>query len=152
MQLKNMKFSLQKGKIYMDCIFCKINKNEIPSQTIYEDKYFKAIMDISPASKGHVILISKKHCTNLYDLDDDIACQSIIIAKRIAIALRDELKSDGLNIIQNNNEVAGQTVFHFHIHLIPRYKDDKVKIGWSAVKYVDGESIKIAEKLTARLM
>ncbi|HHT97760.1 MAG TPA: HIT family protein [Clostridiales bacterium] len=136
----------------MDCIFCKISKNEIPSQTIYEDEHFKAIMDIAPASKGHVILIPKEHCTNLYDLDDEIASQSLVVSKKIAIALRDELACDGLNVIQNNNEIAGQTVFHFHIHLIPRYKDDKVRIGWNTVKYLDGENVKIAERLSGKLM
>lgn len=111
-----------------NCIFCKIAAGEIPSYTIYEDQDFKAFLDIAPASKGHTILIPKQHATNLFELPDEIANKMLIVAKKIAVALKEELKYDGLNLLQNNGEVAGQSVFHFHMHLIPRYKDDNVVI------------------------
>lgn len=110
------------------CIFCKIVAGEVPSYTVYEDRDFKAFLDISPASKGHTILIPKIHADNLYELPNDIAEKIIVVAKKIARGLKKELNYDGLNLLQNNGEVAGQSVFHFHMHLIPRYKDDNVVI------------------------
>ena len=84
-------------------------------------------MDISPASKGHVILITKEHYKNLFELDDAVASRALVIAKKIATELAKELNFDGFNLLQNNEAIAGQTIFHFHIHLIPRYKDDSVQ-------------------------
>ena len=94
-----------------DCIFCKIAGGEIPSNTIYENSEFKVIMDIAPASKGHV--------GKLFQL-----------ATVVARALKEVLHCDGLNVLQNNGLIAGQTVYHFHMHLIPRYEGDDVTIGW----------------------
>jgi len=113
-----------------DCIFCMIAKGKIPSATIYEDPYFRVMMDINPASKGHCLIIPKEHFDNIYDLDGETAGKLFSLATCIARALRDALGCDGLNIVQNNGEIAGQTVFHFHLHLIPRYKGDEVKVGW----------------------
>ena len=110
-----------------NCIFCKITSGQIPSYTLYEDDDFKAIMDISPASKGHVILITKEHYKNLFELDDAVASRALVIAKKIATELAKELNFDGFNLLQNNEAIAGQPIFHFHIHLIPRYKDASVQ-------------------------
>lgn len=113
-----------------NCIFCKIANGEIPSRTLYEDERFRVILDISPASKGHAIMLVKNHAANIYELPDEDASQIFIVAKKVAKAMEQVLKCDGINILQNNGEAAGQTVFHLHVHLIPRYKDDKVQIKW----------------------
>ena len=107
-----------------NCIFCKIANGEIPSRTIYEDDDFRIILDLNPATRGHALILSKNHYKNLYDMDDDMASKVLPLAKKMAYHMQEKLKCDGFNLIQNNNEIAGQTVFHFHMHLIPRYKDD----------------------------
>ncbi len=134
-----------------NCIFCKIVSGDIPSSAIYEDEDFKAIMDISPASRGHVIILSKKHFDNLFELEDDVARKVLIVARRIAVAMKEELSCDGINLLQNNGEAAGQSVFHIHFHLIPRYKDDKLHLTWTPGKYEDGEAAELAKKISDRI-
>lgn len=107
-----------------DCIFCKIANGEIPSRTLYEDDAFRVILDLSPATKGHALILPKNHFRNLYEIDEDTAVKVLPLAKKMAVAMTEKLGCDGFNVVQNNNEVAGQTVFHFHVHLIPRYTDD----------------------------
>lgn len=114
-----------------NCIFCKIAAGDIPSATIYEDNDFRVILDIEPASKGHALILPKEHYANLYELSDELAAKALIVAKKVITKMTGILGCDGYNVVQNNGEAAGQTVFHFHIHLIPRYKDDNVNIGWS---------------------
>ncbi len=117
-----------------DCIFCKIVAGEIPSQTLYEDEKFKVILDVGPATKGHALILPKNHYANLYELPEEDAAEAMKLAKRMMIKMTEKLNCDGFNIVQNNGEVAGQTVFHFHMHLIPRYKNDG-----EILKYVVGE-------------
>lgn len=112
------------------CIFCKIANGEIPSKTLYEDEEFRVILDLGPATKGHALILPKNHYANLYELPEDTAAHAMLLAKKMAIKMTDKLHCDGFNLMQNNGEIAGQTVFHFHIHLIPRYKDDNQEIGW----------------------
>ena len=114
-----------------NCIFCKIAAGDIPSATIYEDNDFRVILDIEPASKGHALILPKEHYANLYELSDELAAKALIVAKKVITKMTGILGCDGYNVVQNNGEAAGQTVFHFHLHLIPRYKDDNVNIGWS---------------------
>lgn len=114
-----------------NCIFCKIAAGDIPSATIYEDNDFRVILDIEPASKGHALILPKEHYANLYELSDELAAKALSVAKKVITKMTGILGCDGYNVVQNNGEAAGQTVFHFHIHLIPRYKDDNVNIGWS---------------------
>ena len=114
-----------------DCIFCKIANGEIPSTTLYEDEDFRVILDLGPATRGHALLLPKNHFANLFELDDETAQKAILVAKKMAGKMKDALGADGFNLVQNNGEVAGQTVFHFHMHLIPRYKEDGQKIGWN---------------------
>ena len=109
-----------------NCIFCKIANGEIPSKTLYEDDMFRVILDINPASKGHALILPKKHFANIYEVDQDTAGEAFVLAKRMATVMTEVLGCEGFNILQNNGEIAGQTVFHFHIHLIPRYKEDGV--------------------------
>ena len=108
-----------------NCIFCKIANGEIPAATLYEDEDFRVILDLGPASKGHALILPKAHAANIYELSDEMAAKAMILAKKMATAMTEALKCDGFNIVQNNGECAGQTVFHFHMHLIPRYKEDK---------------------------
>lgn len=108
-----------------NCIFCKIIEGKIPSNTIYEDEEFKVILDISPASKGHALLLPKEHCADIYEIDEEVLGRAMKLAKKLTIHMTEVLGCDGFNILQNNHEVAGQTVFHFHIHLIPRYLNAK---------------------------
>ena len=113
-----------------NCIFCKIANGEIPSKTIYEDDMFRAILDLGPAAKGHALLLPKDHYADLFALPDETAAAAIVTAKKIAAGMKEKLGADGFNLVQNNGEVAGQTVFHFHLHMIPRYQTDGQKRGW----------------------
>ena len=113
-----------------NCIFCKIANGEIPSATLYEDEDFRVILDLGPASKGHALILPKEHAANIYELPDELAAKALVLAKKMAARLSEGLKCDGFNIVQNNGEAAGQTVFHFHMHLIPRYEGDTVNMGW----------------------
>jgi histidine triad (HIT) family protein len=107
-----------------NCIFCKIANGEIPSRTLYEDNEFRVIMDLNPATKGHALILPKEHFKNLYEISDETASKVLPLAKKMATLMTEKLGCDGFNLIQNNNEIAGQSVFHFHMHLIPRYTDD----------------------------
>ncbi len=113
-----------------NCIFCKIANGEIPSNTLYEDDDFRVILDLSPATKGHAILLPKEHYQDLFELSTETASKALVVAKKVAAAMQQVFKCDGFNLLQNNGEVAGQTIFHFHIHLIPRYTNDNVQISW----------------------
>ena len=117
-----------------NCIFCKIIAGEIPSHTLYEDEQFRVILDVSPATRGHALILPKQHYANLYELPEDMAADAMRLAKKMMKNMTEILKCDGFNIVQNNGEAAGQTVFHFHMHLIPRYKDDG-----EILKYIAGE-------------
>ncbi len=130
-----------------NCIFCKLANGEIPTSTLYEDEDFRVILDASPASKGHALILPKEHYTNLYELDDEIAAKAFVLAKKMVTKLTDILGCDGYNIVQNNGETAGQTVFHFHIHLIPRYKGDQVGLGWKMGKLTDEDKEDILSKI-----
>lgn len=134
-----------------NCIFCKIIAGEIPSATVYEDEDFKVIMDIFPAAKGHVIILAKNHCANLFELDDETAAKALLVARKVAKAMQAELNCDGINLLQNNGEAAGQTVFHFHMHLIPRFIGDQVKMTWTQGKYEEGEAATLATAITAKI-
>lgn len=113
------------------CIFCKIANGEIPSKTLFEDDTFRVILDLGPATKGHALILPKDHYKNLYEIDEAVAADAMKLAKKMAIKMTDKLGCDGFNLVQNNNKVAGQTVFHFHMHLIPRYENDGQKISWN---------------------
>ena len=113
-----------------DCIFCKIANGEIPSRTLYEDEKFRVILDLSPATRGHALIMPKDHASNLYELPEESAGAVMVLAKKLAAAMNERLQCDGLNLVQNNGEAAGQTVSHFHLHMIPRYVNDGQTLGW----------------------
>ena len=134
-----------------NCIFCKIANGEIPAATLYEDENFRVILDLGPASKGHALILPKSHAANIYELSDEMTAKAMILAKKMATAMTAALKCDGFNIVQNNGECAGQTVFHFHMHLIPRYKGDQVGITWKPGELSDADKEEILLKVKEQL-
>ncbi len=130
-----------------NCIFCKIANGEIPSRTIEENDMFKVVLDVGPATKGHALILPKDHYRNLYDLPEETAGEAIKMAKKLALKMKDKLGCDGVNVVQNNEEAAGQTVFHFHMHVIPRYKEDGQVIGWKPGQPTGEELDAIVEAL-----
>ena len=135
-----------------DCIFCKIIKGDIPSTTVYEDDDVKAILDVNPAARGHVIVLPKNHAENVFTLPDEDLSKAMIVAKKIATAMKDAFNCDGVNILQNNGEAAGQTVFHLHIHVIPRFEGDKenIRLSWNPGQTPDDMQA-IADEIKAKL-
>ena len=111
-----------------NCIFCKIINGEVPSFTVYEDDDFKAILDLSPATKGHTLVIPKEHSITLLDLSKDRAEKLLEVTKKIVNGLKSVLNFSNYNIIQNNGKLAGQTVEHFHLHIIPRYSVEEITL------------------------
>ena len=130
-----------------NCIFCKLANGEIPTATLYEDEDFRVILDASPASKGHALILPKEHYRNLYDIDEELAAKAMVLAKKMVGRLTDVLECDGYNIVQNNEEAAGQSVFHFHMHMIPRYQNDGVGIGWKLGNLTEEDKEEILSKL-----
>ena len=114
-----------------NCIFCKIANGEIPSSTLYEDDDFRVILDISPASKGHALILPKEHYNNIGVVPNTLSCRIPELAAKIGIASQKALGASGYNILVNTGESAGQTVFHCHIHIIPRYDNEKGILTWS---------------------
>lgn len=129
-----------------ECIFCKIAGGEIPSSTVYEDEDFRVILDLGPATKGHALILPKNHFANLFEIPEDMDAKAFILAKKIAKKMKDVFGCDGVNIVQNNGVAAGQTVFHFHIHLIPRYEGDHVGVTWKPGTLTDEEREEILQK------
>ena len=130
-----------------NCIFCKIANGEIPSKTLYEDEQFRVILDLGPATKGHALILPKSHYKNLYELPDATAADVMKLAKKMAAQMTEKLGCDGFNLVQNNNEVAGQTVFHFHMHLIPRKAGDQAVPEWEHLSLSDDEMKEICDKM-----
>lgn len=122
-----------------DCIFCKLANGDIPTNTIYEDNDFRVFLDAAPATKGHCLIVPKEHFDNLEELSDDVASKVFPLAKKMMKLLKEKLDWDGFNVVQNNGEVAGQTVFHFHTHLIPRYIDDGQNLNMKPSSPKEGE-------------
>ena len=131
-----------------DCIFCKIVSGEIPSCLIYENKEFKVILDKFPSSVGHVLIITKKHYSNIFEIDPEEAGRLFTLAVRVSAVMKKAMGFDGVNILQNNGEEAGQTIHHFHLHIIPRYKNDNVSIGWETLNPSEDELNNMCNKLS----
>ncbi|MCI8416766.1 MAG: HIT family protein [Lachnospiraceae bacterium] len=129
------------------CIFCKIANGEIPSSTIYEDEDFRVFLDLGPAAKGHALIVPKEHYASIYELEDTLCSRVFLLAKKLALRMREVLHCDGINIMQNNGPVAGQTVFHFHLHLIPRYEGDSAGIRWNPGNVTPEELAELVEIL-----
>ena len=113
------------------CIFCKIANGEIPSTTLYEDDNFRVILDLGPASRGHALILPKEHFADVCALPEQLAAKALPLGARIGAAMKQALGCDGFNLVQNNGEAAGQTVFHFHMHVIPRYAGGPSMVTWT---------------------
>ena len=122
-----------------DCIFCKINKKEIPSYTIYEDDLFRVFLDIEPITNGHVLLVPKTHYENMFDLPEDMIPKIYETVKKVNDILKENLDCEGLTLIQNNG--LGQDVKHYHLHLIPRYPHDDIKYLSNEKQLIETEDV-----------
>lgn len=120
-----------------DCIFCKLANGDIPTRSIYEDEEFNVILDVAPATKGHALILPKNHAANLYELLDETAAKTLVLAKKLITSMTEKLNCQGFNVVQNNGETAGQTVLHFHMHLIPRYEGDGQNMLWEPQTFSD---------------
>ena len=132
-----------------DCIFCKLANGVFETNTLYEDDDFRIILDAGPATKGHALILPKAHYANIYEIPADLLAKAAVLAKEQAEHMTKVLGADGFNIVQNNGETAGQTVFYFYIHLIPRYKNDGLGIGWKPGKPSDDEQDSVYKLIRA---
>lgn len=134
-----------------DCIFCKLANGVFKTASIYEDEEFNVILDNGPASYGHALVIPKQHFDNVYTMDEATGGKAYVLASKAAKVMKNELECDGINILQNNEEAAGQTVFHFHMHVIPRYKNDTVNLGWTPGRMDDAQISELLGKLKNKI-
>ncbi len=134
-----------------DCIFCKLANGVFPTNVIYEDEDFTVILDASPAARGHALIIPKQHSDCIYDLPDETAAKVMPLARKVALALKETFHCDGVNIQQNNEPAAGQSVFHFHTHVIPRFKKDGINLLWKPGKPSDEEQAETCRLLSEKL-
>ncbi len=134
-----------------NCIFCKIANGEIPASTVYEDEMFRVILDLGPASRGHALILPKEHFRDLNEIDENTAGKVLPLAGRIGAAMKKSLGCAGYNVVQNNGTEAGQTVFHFHVHIIPRYAGGPQIAAWTPGKAEPEELSEIAKEVSAAL-
>jgi histidine triad (HIT) family protein len=133
-----------------DCLFCKIIAGEIPAEKVHEDDRTIAFMDINPATRGHLLCIPKVHAVNLHEIGEDALCAVARTAKAMASRAVERLGADGVNVLQSSGAAAWQTVFHYHVHVIPRYEDDPLRLPWTPGQGGDADSIRAtAEELRA---
>jgi len=130
-----------------NCVFCNIASGEFSSNTVFENENFRVILDIAPANPGHCLILPKKHAENIFEMTDELVREAFSLAKRVACKLKESGLAEGVNILQNNGEIAGQTVGHFHIHVIPRKKNDEVTIKAKTSELEDEEAMKIMDLL-----
>lgn len=134
-----------------NCIFCKIANGEIPSATVYEDEMFRVILDLGPATKGHALILPKQHFADVCGLDEKTAAKVLPLGGRIGSAMKKALGCTGFNLVQNNGESAGQTVFHFHMHIIPRYEGGPGIVSWTPGKADQEELASVSEEIKKNL-
>ena len=139
--------------IYMntDCLFCKIVAGQIPSTKVYEDEHALAFLDINPVNIGHTLVIPKEHHSNLYETSDETLSHMMPIIKKLSIAIKSALSAEGINIEMNNDPVAGQIIFHTHIHIIPRFDGDGFEHWHGERNYHDGEATEVAKNIISSL-
>jgi len=113
-----------------DCIFCKIVRGEVSCEKVYEDESVLAFLDANPVSKGHLLVIPKKHYKDIFDIEEKVLQKIIVVAKKLALDAKEKLKAEGVNLINSNKKVAQQEVFHYHLHVVPRYSGDGLKLNW----------------------
>lgn len=132
-----------------NCIFCKLANGEILTNTIYEDEDFRVILDAAPATKGHALVLPKNHYANIYEIEPEVLKKAIAVGQKVIQHTTPILDCDGYNLLQNNGEAAGQTVFHYHLHLIPRYAhmDNSQMLKWTELEVSEQEKKELAESL-----
>ncbi len=133
-----------------DCIFCRIVRNELPSHKVYEDENVLAFLDINPLSPGHTLVIPKRHATDIFELEGEDAGALMRGAQKVARALIETIRADGINLLNSNKMAAGQVVFHYHMHIIPRFENDGVRLFTPERKH-DVDLKELAEKIRKRL-
>lgn len=133
------------------CVFCKIASGEIPSYKVYEDEICLAFLDINPSSKGHTLVLPKEHFTSMATAPRDVLDHCFEVAQHIAQAQISQLGADGANVLTNIGSAAGQTISHFHIHVIPRYVNDGIKVGFEPKQIEDKELLLIADSIKKSL-
>lgn len=131
-----------------DCIFCKIATGVISSRTLYEDGHFRVILDVGSASKGHALILPKEHYADLWDLPEELAAESMKLARKMSAKMKESLQCDGFNLVQNNGYAAGQTIFHYHLHLIPRYEGGERIVSWHAGAPTEEELDEVKKLIT----
>ena len=130
-----------------DCIFCKIIAGELPAEKVAENEHTVAFMDINPWTRGHALVIPREHSKNLYEISDDDLAATMAVAKRLAGTVRDKLGAAGVNLLNSCEAAAWQTVFHFHVHVIPRYEDDPLRLPGQPLQPEEGELARVAREL-----
>lgn len=134
-----------------DCIFCKLANGVIPTASLYEDDTFRVILDANPASKGHALILPKHHYQDLCELDEAVGAKVLHVAAKMGKAMTDGLGCAGFNLVQNNGEAAGQTVMHFHMHVIPRYEGGPEMVAWKPGTASGEDTEEIIKAVTSRL-
>src|SRR5688500_12799690 len=130
-----------------DCLFCGIVAGEVPAQIVDSDPHTVAFMDISPATKGHALVVPREHSSDLMDVSDNDLERTMVAARRLARRMREALHPDGFNILNSCGAAAWQTVFHFHVHVVPRYEDDPLELPWVPSEGDPDEIAAIADKI-----
>ena len=135
----------------MDCIFCSIISGDIPAAKVYEDDQTLSFMDINPGNPGHLLVIPKQHYRNIFDIPPEIAGKIMEVGTKLAGVIREVLNPDGLNLFQSSEAAAFQSVFHFHLHLLPRWEDDSLLLPWKPKPGDMDEIRKVAAQLQEHL-
>jgi histidine triad (HIT) family protein len=130
-----------------DCIFCKIVAGELPSETVQEDDHTVAFMDINPWTRGHALVIPRNHSRNIYDVDEEALRHTAAAARTLSLRMRERLGCDGVNLLHACEPAAWQTVFHFHVHVIPRYDDDPLELPVRPQQATQEELARVAAEL-----
>jgi len=130
-----------------DCLFCAIVAGDVPATLVDEDEHTVAFMDINPATRGHALVVPRRHADDLYAIDPEELGHTMRAAQRLALRVRDELGADGVNLLNSCGPAAWQTVFHFHVHVVPRYKDDPLRLPWRPTPGDEDEIRSAAEVL-----
>jgi histidine triad (HIT) family protein len=132
-----------------DCIFCKIVAGELPSEIVQENQHTVAFMDINPWTRGHALVIPRNHSPNIYEVGDEDLRHTAIAAKQLAVRVKERLRCDGVNVLNASEPAAWQSVFHFHMHVIPRYEGDGLRLPWQPAPGDRDDIAAAARELTA---
>jgi histidine triad (HIT) family protein len=130
-----------------DCLFCRIVAGEVPAQIVDSDEHTVAFMDINPATRGHALVVPRTHVTDLFEVPDDDLARTMLAARRLVRRMKAALQPDGFNILNSCGAAAWQTIFHFHLHVVPRYEDDPLKLPWVPTEGDPDEIAAVADEI-----